>query len=89
MPEKSTEIAHKCPKIIGTSLTNDQNVFENSTKWPKNTLKRKNNAIKRHKWQKMSKNAMKMDQKCQNGIGNHQIMAKTNIETCNNDQNSS
>ena len=72
-----------------TSLTYDQNVSENSTEWPKSTSKCKNNAKQRLEWQKMIKNAINMGKKRQKGIGNHQIMAKTTVETCNNDQNSS
>ena len=44
---------------------------------------------KHQKWQKMSENTINIGKKRQKGIGNHQIMAKTIVETCNNDQNSS
>ena len=41
-------------KTYLTLLTYDQKVSENLTKWPKITSKRKNNAKKRQKQQKMS-----------------------------------
>ena len=45
-----------------TSLTNDQKVSENLTKWPKITLKRKNNAKRHEKRQKMTKTHTKSAQ---------------------------
>ena len=42
--QKSTEIPPEISKTHLTSLTYDQNITQNWTKWPKNNSKPKNNA---------------------------------------------